>query len=546
MILEQEAGTTPNKVVRGSLTFFVDEPLLMKGWIPKIFSIRILSHLDYKESLHILYITEVIIICRDFLKKGGAGILNQTDLYSFTGTAFPKKKAMKIIDPSVYADNKMIGDKVSHLQKSFEYGMITYEQMLTEIKKMEDERRQIVDQIHPYAITKVSDTYGKDKKQYFRWITRVPDSTRKSGTRKIQANTEEKVYEKLLVFYGLLENKEPDAVHPLSLAGLYEPWIKYRLARVSVGTVKKDKATWNRYYEGDDITRIPLPGLKPSQIFMWMSNMVSSRNLTKRQYTEMRGVWNMIEGFAYNDDLLSHRTVKDLEHPERSRFREEKQRFREEETFSSEELLQLIEAAHELYRKSHFNTAYLGLIFEINVGFRVGELSCLRWDNIDFENKTVTIRESEKPNYRVSGSAIRNSGYEVMNHLKKGHRERTVPLPPEAEEGLYFIRKEYEARHLVSDYVFIQKNGNRVHTRAFHKAQKRIYSFLGWTDKKAGVHEFRRTYATSLIDGKVDDKAVQTWMGHKDWSTTKKYYQYTNQIPDAAAAQAVSAAIWHR
>lgn len=62
--------------------------------------------------------------------------------------------------------------------------------------------------------------------------------------------------------------------------------------------------------------------------------------------------------------------------------------------------------------------------------------------------------------------------------------------------------------------------------------------------EKDCIHEFRRTYATALIENNVDDKRVQNWMGHKNWSTTKNYYQYTDQVPDASASHDVSAAIW--
>ena len=115
-------------------------------------------------------------------------------------------------------------------------------------------------------------------------------------------------------------------------------------------------------------------------------------------------------------------------------------------------------------------------------------------------------------------------------------------MPPQAEEVLDYIRSENQKHGIDSEYVFVQQNGDRVHTRAFHKAIKKVYAELGWTEyKTAGIHEFRRTYATTII-GKISDKKVQGFMGHNDWGTTKQYYEFTKKNPDLTDAEAVSMA----
>lgn len=46
---------------------------------------------------------------------------------------------------------------------------------------------------------------------------------------------------------------------------------------------------------------------------------------------------------------------------------------------------------------------------------------------------------------------------------------------------------------------------------------------------KRTMHKIRKTYGTTLIDNNVDDALVAEMMGHKDISTTKKYYYYSNK-----------------
>ena len=67
---------------------------------------------------------------------------------------------------------------------------------------------------------------------------------------------------------------------------------------------------------------------------------------------------------------------------------------------------------------------------------------------------------------------------------------------------------------------------------------------VGITDKTAGVHTLRRTYATALIDANLEEKSIQSWMGHKDFRTTKKYYDMPDGMPEPTAATDVSRAIW--
>ena len=308
--------------------------------------------------------------------------------------------------------------------------------------------------------------------------------------------------------------------------------------------MKKDQATWLRYYEGDAITWKSLASIKPSEAFLWLSNKVESLHLTRQQYTEMRGLWNGIEGFAYNDDLIPRRIIKQIDPPARSLFTVKKPRYKQEAIFSKEELGKIREASWSLYQRSHFNTAYLGLILDMSLGFRASELVCLRWDCINAEARTITIRQAESPKHELIDGRLVCRGYEILDHLKCGHEQRTVPLTAEAEHMLATLRKENLKHGVLGEYVFVQKSGERVHTRAFHKALKKVYKTLGWTGKLGGLHEFRRTYATALIENHIDDKAVQQWMGHRDWNTTKRYYQYTDQTPDPSAADAVSRAIW--
>ena len=441
---------------------------------------------------------------------------------------------------------KAATDHIHSLQKSFSCGMIDAEKLQGEVSEMEDKRKKLLKKLHPYSIKKIISTDGTKRERIrTRWTTRLQDETQKNGYRLVRASDEETLYLTLYRHYGLLPDRNvPKGKAPaVSLEGLYDHWIQYRLLKVRPGTVKKDMATWKKYFEGEPITRQRLDSIKASEAFRWLSEKVTTYHLSYRQYSEIRGLWNQIESFAFNDDLINRRLIHNLESPAKSLFARNEARYREDATFSKDELRMVYDTAEVLYHKSHFNTAYLGLILDIFLGFRANEIVCLKWSCIDTVKKTVTITQSESPKYDLVDGRMVWNGYEVMEHLKCGHIERTVPLPPEAEKILGKIRKENLKHGVLSEYVFVQKNGERIHTRSFQKALNKVYKELGWENKTGGMHEFRRTYATSLI-GNVSDKSVQQWMGHKDWHTTMQYYEYVEKTPDPDAAATVSQAIW--
>ena len=235
-------------------------------------------------------------------------------------------------------------DHIQSLQKSFSYGMIDAEKLQGEVKEMEDKRKKLVKKLHPYSIKQITSTDGTKRERIrIRWTTRLPDESQKSGYRLVRAADEESLYQILYRYYGLLPDRKASGsrASAISLEGLYDSWIQYRLLKVRPGTVKKDMATWKKYFEGDPITKQRLDHIKASEAFRWLSEKVTFYNLNYRQYVEIRGLWNQIESFAFNDDLISKRLIHNLEAPARSLFVRNEARYREDATFSKEELRQI-------------------------------------------------------------------------------------------------------------------------------------------------------------------------------------------------------------
>jgi len=116
----------------------------------------------------------------------------------------------------------------------------------------------------------------------------------------------------------------------------------------------------------------------------------------------------------------------------------------------------------------------------------------------------------------------------VVKVRGKGRRERIVPVGEPAQRAL----RAYErVRDGVLAQVgpagdrtacFLSQRGQRLSTRALHNA---VVAWLGEVDEGAGLstHALRHTFATHLLDGGADLRAVQELLGHASITTTQIY-----------------------
>jgi len=147
----------------------------------------------------------------------------------------------------------------------------------------------------------------------------------------------------------------------------------------------------------------------------------------------------------------------------------------------------------ELRDKAMFELIY-------SCGLRVSELINLRLQDIDFEE-------------------------ELIRFIGKGDKERITPV---GRNGLLYLKKyirtsryKIEQEHK-SDYVFLNKYGNKITRQGFWKILKK-YAARIELDKNIYPHIFRHSFATHMLQKGADLKTVQELLGHSSISTTEVY-----------------------
>jgi integrase/recombinase XerD len=125
---------------------------------------------------------------------------------------------------------------------------------------------------------------------------------------------------------------------------------------------------------------------------------------------------------------------------------------------------------------------------------------------------------------------LKQSNYMVDDGLilvyGKGSKERLVPIGRSARQWIEEYQKQSRV-HLAKsgrsqDYLFLNIRGTKL-TRDMIRKLVEKYSLTSGIGKKVHPHTFRHSFATHLLEGGADLRAVQEMLGHADISTTQIY-----------------------
>ncbi|THH34915.1 site-specific tyrosine recombinase XerD [Neolewinella litorea] len=132
------------------------------------------------------------------------------------------------------------------------------------------------------------------------------------------------------------------------------------------------------------------------------------------------------------------------------------------------------------------------------------------------------LRVSEATGLRLSDLYLEQ---EFVRVTGKGNKERLVPIGPTAVKHLeIYLRHVREALPVIRDknIVFLNRRGGALSRVSVFTAVKKYAAEAG-IDKRVSPHTFRHSFATHLIEGGADLRAVQELLGHESILTTEIY-----------------------
>jgi integrase/recombinase XerD len=164
-----------------------------------------------------------------------------------------------------------------------------------------------------------------------------------------------------------------------------------------------------------------------------------------------------------------------------------------------EEIDALISAVDVSKKEGHRNRAILETLY--SCGLRVSELVNLRFSDLFFEEGFIRV-------------------------IGKGNKERLVPVSASVEKeiGIYveYYRNQQHVQPGNENVVFLNRRGSKLTRVMIFTIIKDLSEAIGLT-KNISPHTFRHSFATHLIEGGANLRAIQEMLGHESITTTEIY-----------------------
>lgn len=160
-----------------------------------------------------------------------------------------------------------------------------------------------------------------------------------------------------------------------------------------------------------------------------------------------------------------------------------------------DEVVKLVEAPGSDNAYESRDRAILELLY--SCGLRVSELVGINLGDLDLDSMSVKV-------------------------LGKGNKERMVPLGSKACTAIKIYLSQRLDLKPKEDHLFVNSRGGRLTTRSIDRIIKK-YAIMSGIPKNISPHVLRHTFATHLLGGGADLRAIQEMLGHKSLSTTQRY-----------------------
>ena len=355
----------------------------------------------------------------------------------------------------------------------------------------------------------------------------------KRGNRhSISAVTLEELREKEIdVLRDVLDGVKADK-NNLTINDLYNSWIQLKRG-LKDNTFSNYKYMYTQFVE-PDFGKNKLVDLKRSDVRGFYNFLAEERHIQVNTIDSIHTVLHQVLELGVEDDYLRY-NPSDNALKELKKARNFETKRRRALTVPEQELFESF-----LSKQGQYHRWYPIFIIMLYTGMRVGEITGLRWCDIDLEDETISVnhtlvyydkRDEERCTFSIS-----------TTKTKAG--DRTIPMITKVKEA-FLMEKEYQeecglrSKAVVDgyrDFIFVNRFGNVQHQGTLNKALRRIirdcnYDVLDRDHSedvtilpKFSNHSLRHTFTTRMCEAGVNIKAMQSILGHADAETTLDIY----------------------
>jgi integrase/recombinase XerD len=263
--------------------------------------------------------------------------------------------------------------------------------------------------------------------------------------------------------------------------------IEKGLAENSIFAYQNDVA---KLYDFASLRKITVTELTYNDLKEFVAELYDLGLSARTQARIISGVKQFF-GFLLIEDVLNDDPSELLEMPRIGR--------KLPEVLSIEEIDQLIVAIDLSKAEGHRNRAIIETLY--SCGLRVSELVSLKFGDLYFEEGFIRV-------------------------IGKGNKERLVPVSPSVEKEIGMYNDHVRCHQVIKPgnehIVFLNRRGAQLTRVMIFTIIKDLAKSIGLT-KSISPHTFRHSFATHMIEGGANLRAVQEMLGHESITTTEIY-----------------------
>ena len=230
--------------------------------------------------------------------------------------------------------------------------------------------------------------------------------------------------------------------------------------------------------------------------------------------------------YAFQIGMIRSNPADRVERPRKEKFKSE--------IYSGEELEQLFKAIQG-------DPSEFGVIMAAFYGLRRSEVVGLKWDAIDFEQNTITIRHTvtscdlDGKRVLVASDTTKTKSSMRTLPLVPFMRERLLTLKEEQQENRRLCGRSYIKEYL--EYVCVNEIGDLIKPHYVTESFPKLLKAKGM--RQIRYHDLRHSCASLLLANGVPMKQIQEWLGHSDFSTTANIYAHLDYSSKLTSADAM-------
>lgn len=309
----------------------------------------------------------------------------------------------------------------------------------------------------------------------------------------------------------------------------YKKWFVTKMhTNIRPQTLDRIENTYNKYY-AEKFCKQDIRYLEENVIIEFHVTCIQQskkKYISRKEFAKIMQIIKEAYQTYYDECVLAHETV-----PKGIAWETVKRKVEEQAVIQSPKKKEI--ALSDSERKNMEKTALLEKkvspllwILVTCTGLRIGELTALTWNDVDFGNEILDISKTVCKYYKRDKQGKRLRQVYDIGTTKTAHSNREVPLTERAISVLKYLKELHQRNGWYKPTQLLCYDGHEYVARTTKLARdlKKFCERAGVEPDRVHPHLLRKTVATVLHEAGMSTRDIADILGHSDITTTEQCY----------------------